>query len=87
MLVDLGDDALDRLALEFEVCLVGNESGADGQHVLNDRKVVFHQRLARFDDIDDDVGKTQDGCDLDRAVQVNDINVTPLGGVVPTGDV
>ena len=56
------------LCLEFVACLVGNKSRAYGHDGLSWLKVVLKQRLSRFDDIDDNVRKSENGSKLDRAV-------------------
>ena len=55
---------------------VANETRADGHHGLQHRQIVLPQGISRLHDIHDHIGKPQNGCNLDGAVQVNNVNVS-----------
>ena len=80
-------DLVDLGALEFVACLVGNEPGGDGNDGVVHQQIVFLQGGAGFHDVYDDVGKPQNGGNLNGSVQVDDVDIPTLGAVVILGDV
>ena len=73
--------------LELVAGPVGDEAGRDGHELRQHLQVVLPQGGAGLHNVHDHVGEAQDGGQLDGAVQLDDVDVPALGGVVPLGDV
>ena len=83
----IGCDSFDLRGLEAEGGLVADEARRDGEDGLFDLQIIFHQRFSSLHDVYDDIGEPQDGGDLNGAVEVDDVDLAALVGVVPSRDV
>ena len=73
--------------LELVAGPVGDEAGRDGHELRQHLQIVLPQGGARLHDVHNHIGEAQDGGQLNGAVQLDDVDVPALGGVVPLGDI
>src|SRR5262249_3864878 len=64
----------------------GYQHTGDRSHLLDHRQPIFFERRSGFDQIDDEVGQTYQGCELDRALHVNDLGLDASRREVIGGD-
>ena len=68
--------------LELVAGLVGDEPSRDGHELGDHLQAVLPQGGAGLHDVHNDIRKPKDGCQLNGAVQLDDIDIPPHGGVV-----
>ena len=72
---------------ELETCFVCNKPCADGNDGFQRIQSVFFQCFSGLNDINDHIGKTEDGSDLNRTVELDNADVAALGLIIPPRDV
>src|SRR5262252_540369 len=72
------EQGLDRVAVELERRLVDDEPRADGADVLDRVEAVGSQGVARRDQIDDRIGEPEEGRELHRPVELDEVDVHAL---------
>ena len=68
--------------LELVAGLIGNEPGRDGHELGDHPQAVLPQGGAGLHDIHNDIGKAQNGGQLNGAIQLDDIDIPPDGRIV-----
>src|SRR5574340_1540223 len=74
------DHRLDQTTLELERGLVDHQARTDVADVLDRDQAVGLERAAGGDEIDDDVGQSDQRRELHRAIQLDEVDVYALAG-------
>lgn len=69
MLTDDVHEQLNIAVLHFKRNGIADHTGTKIHKVIQDFQAIGFQCIARFDNIDDDVGQTNNGCQFDRAIE------------------
>ena len=73
--------------LELVAYLITDEPRTDRHDLRQHLEVVFPKCIARLDDVEDDIAEAEDRCDLDRTIQLDDVDIAADGLIVVAGNI
>ena len=79
MLTDDVHEQLNIAVLHFKRNGIANHAGTEIHEIIQDFQSIRFQRVARFNNIDDDIRQTDNRCQFDRAIEFDNIYTVMIG--------